>query len=53
MKKTTNKCLNTLSKPIVYAANVLAKVSSSSVSFCFTYQPDVPEKLRNLYKVGK
>lgn len=53
MMSSKKNVLVILSKPIAKAADMLAKASSSSVSFCFTYQPDVPEKLRTGHKAEK
>lgn len=53
MKKVIAKGFSTLSKPIARTAGLLAKASSTSTSYCFTYQPDVPEKLRSVRKAEK
>lgn len=53
MMSSKKNVLVILSKPIAKAADMLAKASSSSVNFCFTYQPDVPEKLRTDHKAEK
>lgn len=53
MNNSIKKSFRTLSKPIAHTAELLAKLSSNSTSYFFTYQPDVPEKLRNAHKAKK
>ncbi len=53
MKNNTKKGRYTLARPLASAAGSIAKLSSNSTCFCFTYQPNVPEKLRKNQKSEK